>query len=639
MIKELKEIEVDITTKSVISELTDFDGSSVNLYQRPHDDDLDIPINDENDKKNKIHQDNFKKVLTNILNGKQTLGFGGSVQIAPEEDEEEFHVDSMNVVKQKPSNENSSLRHQNFLNDAHSVSSVAPEDNVVDSDVMSFPIHKPKPKEIKPNGKVNAVQFMIQERQQMDAEQAKLRKENAKLKEELSNMIQNSSAHVLKMSQLDVPEELEKELNARISKVRSNGMDDEVISPSRIEMVIPYSPFVQKGPLYSNNKQQESVSEACDQVPSLLWNGSYLWKVPFNGKGPPEQRIVSLKRASYPGLYSRKVEIIDKKGDPVDHSKGPVYMSYPPTLIWYSSNSKGEFRNPRELILYEGSHMVEGHSTPAFWKLESRDGPLPREELCFSVVTPTRTLDLAAESEIEASEWKYALKGFLMTVTPSEDGSYSTLSTNRPSNDKSSDKTVDPSAHLQEKLRQEKIQAYEIEMFQCVHNRDFHRLEEILMTGIVNVNAMEGEVQDTPLMVACRMNDANIVRLCLHFGAKNDPHPDFGQTALHSAVESTSYEAASALLTAAATSNADVIITNLADSRGQSTLHLATANNDVRMIELLLNHGADVGRSDDHGRSALHVASEFGHFEALAILLDLCSDGLLDQQDYEGNTP
>jgi ankyrin repeat protein len=46
------------------------------------------------------------------------------------------------------------------------------------------------------------------------------------------------------------------------------------------------------------------------------------------------------------------------------------------------------------------------------------------------------------------------------------------------------------------------------------------------------VDIMEHGTGDTPLIVACRQGWKGIVELCLEFGAKNDPHPQFGKTAL-----------------------------------------------------------------------------------------------------------
>jgi ankyrin repeat protein len=46
------------------------------------------------------------------------------------------------------------------------------------------------------------------------------------------------------------------------------------------------------------------------------------------------------------------------------------------------------------------------------------------------------------------------------------------------------------------------------------------------------VDVMDSATGDTPLLLACRLGHAHVVRVCLSRGAKNDPHPSFGQTAL-----------------------------------------------------------------------------------------------------------
>ena len=67
-------------------------------------------------------------------------------------------------------------------------------------------------------------------------------------------------------------------------------------------------------------------------------------------------------------------------------------------------------------------------------------------------------------------------------------------------------------------------------------------------------------------MIACKHGYDKMVSLCLQYGAKNDPHPEFGQTALHIAVECNQLACAEVLLVAAQKSEADHIIANLADS-------------------------------------------------------------------------
>lgn len=71
---------------------------------------------------------------------------------------------------------------------------------------------------------------------------------------------------------------------------------------------------------------------------------------------------------------------------------------------------------------------------------------------------------------------------------------------------------------------------------------------------------MEPGTGDTPLMIACRRGDALGVRICLQHGAKNDPHPEFGQTALHAGVDAMQIDGVRVLLEAAAQVCARLII-------------------------------------------------------------------------------
>jgi len=50
------------------------------------------------------------------------------------------------------------------------------------------------------------------------------------------------------------------------------------------------------------------------------------------------------------------------------------------------------------------------------------------------------------------------------------------------------------------------------------------------------VNLMDPSSADTPMIIGCRTGSAEVVKLCLDYGGSNDPHPTFGQTALHAAV-------------------------------------------------------------------------------------------------------
>ena len=52
---------------------------------------------------------------------------------------------------------------------------------------------------------------------------------------------------------------------------------------------------------------------------------------------------------------------------------------------------------------------------------------------------------------------------------------------------------------------------------------------------------------------------------------------------------------------------------NVRDTRGMTSLHIASVKGHEESVSLLLKHGAEVDLTDDHGRTALHLACYMGH--------------------------
>ena len=175
------------------------------------------------------------------------------------------------------------------------------------------------------------------------------------------------------------------------------------------------------------------------------------------------------------------------------------------------------------------------------------------------------------------------------------------------------------------------------QMFRATREGNYDLLRNILKTKI-SVNLMEAENHDTPIMIACRAGFDDITKLCLHYGAKNDPHPDFGQTALHCAVEGRAHKCAKVILEAAAPSQSNVIIVNLRDASEKTPLHIAAAFGDTKMCRLLLSHGAALNNRDNNHRTPLHLCAANGHKICLSFLLDHEGDSYLDMPDLHGNT-
>jgi ankyrin repeat protein len=144
------------------------------------------------------------------------------------------------------------------------------------------------------------------------------------------------------------------------------------------------------------------------------------------------------------------------------------------------------------------------------------------------------------------------------------------------------------------------------------HNPQDANLISPLEDGDKEILADFGRRQ-TPLHVASKKGHAQIVELLLKNKAASNLPDEEGNTPLHRAAN---VETAAALLSSAFRTNADI-----PNRRGQTALHVAAANGNVGVVNLLIHHGADQDVLDDQGQSAFHVAAANGHTSVALILL------------------
>ena len=210
--------------------------------------------------------------------------------------------------------------------------------------------------------------------------------------------------------------------------------------PARLQGALPRPPNIEtRIPHTSLAHLHRQPHVSVVLIPKLLDGSSALWRIPFNGRRPAERRILSvaLSRTAPRSRHERQVKFVDSffpgqaEGQQAAAPGSPrgqgVYLKMPLSLCWYPSEPRSNHEDPassagtgdatRELVLSQQTHVILGHASQAFHKLGTRGGPLPRAELCFSVVTATRTLDLAAETRQEAEEWIMALQA-LLTLLP-----------------------------------------------------------------------------------------------------------------------------------------------------------------------------------------------------------------------------
>lgn len=60
---------------------------------------------------------------------------------------------------------------------------------------------------------------------------------------------------------------------------------------------------------------------------------------------------------------------------------------------------------------------------------------------------------------------------------------------------------------------------------------------------------------------------------------------------------------------------------NICDKDFHTTVFRAVVSNQSNILQLLIQFGADISRTDSHGKTILHLAAACGHFNCLQIIL------------------
>ena len=138
----------------------------------------------------------------------------------------------------------------------------------------------------------------------------------------------------------------------------------------------------------------------------------------------------------------------------------------------------------------------------------------------------------------------------------------------------------------------------------------------------------------TPLMIAAVKGDINTVSSLVKFGANVDLQGKAGHTALHHAVlgpQASICEILSCLIKSGADVNAHTF-------HKETPLMLASDEGHVNVVAFLIEHGADVDLQDKDGNTALHYAARCSDFfpEIVEMLLNL---GASHMCNHQGLTP
>ncbi len=142
---------------------------------------------------------------------------------------------------------------------------------------------------------------------------------------------------------------------------------------------------------------------------------------------------------------------------------------------------------------------------------------------------------------------------------------------------------------------------------------DLQAVRELIAAG-VDVNVVDGEVNETALMEAVSHGNREMVQALLGAGADVNARNSYGRTALMSLSDKTTPEMVWDLISAGAKVNRKA-------SDGNTALMMAAAVDNVSVLQSLIDAGARVNAHDANGKTALIWAAEGGNVENVRALL------------------
>ena len=138
------------------------------------------------------------------------------------------------------------------------------------------------------------------------------------------------------------------------------------------------------------------------------------------------------------------------------------------------------------------------------------------------------------------------------------------------------------------------------------------------------------EFRETPLMLAARFNEEDVVEFLAERGASLDMQDAEGNTALHHAAEGGKIRNTLRLIEL----GASVSKVNYDQA---SALYLAAENGHTEAVRLLLEHGAVAKAPNYFGMTSLMLAAQKGHLQIIELLLK--NGGNLSKGDEDGRLP
>ena len=169
---------------------------------------------------------------------------------------------------------------------------------------------------------------------------------------------------------------------------------------------------------------------------------------------------------------------------------------------------------------------------------------------------------------------------------------------------------------------------------------------EVMMKNGVNIlQTTNDKFQNAPIHIACVYYRRDILKYFLcHTNCDPNQQNAEGDTALHivcrmrTGSELQFFELLTFIgINSTLVNHEGIAPCDVVGNDGNTLLHIACAEGNIVIVELLLNNGADILKPDRNGDAPIHIASRFGRLSILKILLG-CTKSDPNQQNSKGAT-
>ncbi|XP_038828939.1 transient receptor potential cation channel subfamily A member 1-like [Salvelinus namaycush] len=169
-----------------------------------------------------------------------------------------------------------------------------------------------------------------------------------------------------------------------------------------------------------------------------------------------------------------------------------------------------------------------------------------------------------------------------------------------------------------------------------------NHLVQLLLSHYKTESNLEGGLGNTPVMLACSINNTEALSILLRHGARLSSQNKLGHYAIHAAAFAGSKKAIDVILKAGEEMGHSIEEhINFLDKSCSSPLHLAVRGGNMDIIEFCIHKGAKIDQQQVDRSTALHFACSQGATEAVKLMLSSYSrlDSIINLPDGACQTP